>query len=774
MADAAPRAARELPQETACLIERFGTLRRARTLGERLFGLGILRLTEPPASWSDADRDHGVGCPPHLSGFLQGHADADPARAAGAKARTAAEIRMPALREAREAGRLTETTYRLLAVKATPDTIGEWLGTVPDSDDRRGTAAANGLLRLARDPVAIEPAARPAGERPADVRARVAARTTEAAPSMPVPAGDRTPASPPAVTQPPAPMRLDRRVLFDGMGHDAWWQATERVRGETRDTPSPGKVLAAILDHFAGVPERELAAFTLAGIEPGRRIFVDPLEDRAWLQTNGGRLEIPVPHPGDGRLRDPTVVVRRARGQTCAPSPQRLQREFPELFGDTDSDACRRAVRTLLGYPVDRAASEPCPPVPRAPRSPVAPIAEDAVSVSVVARLDPGADALPAISATGTRAITASAGRMDGRIRALEIDTLRALDRAERAGRCGPGTVASLCARHDIDLRARQEMLSVGERMEAMQALRRALDTGMVWSKSRLVGRIAERPTVEAWLSFARPRGITVVAACVRAAAPGDMPPVIPEGMDPLLPLGSKVGVSFHQDLTEAQQRTWTRLWTRLTALHGRAIQEAAFLAAIAGWYVVRRSGLKKQRDAVVYQRSPETRVPIELRRRAAVPRAVEQALGWMWTVPESRRETEWRLPAQRPGQRGTPAAAMQAAFDRDGYRCAAFGCPSNLVLQYNHGRLRRHGAIADLDFDQIVCGPTNVDHSEGRVFIENRPDGGTWAWDRQGRRLGSVAPVGRQLDAAMLALLLTHAQRSLRPPPRPPPAEAG
>ena len=769
--------------QTGPLVRTYVATRRARDLADRLLGLGAARLADPDGDLCPVERDCGVGCPNSVEGFLVVHADVGPARVYAARARVKAEATMPGLLSVREAGLFPETTLRLMSVKTKPETVGVWIAAGIEARASGNFTPLNGLLREAVKPdpapaARLEPAPpnaptlfgppptafRP--DTPDSVRARRAQRDAE-----------RREGRPPSL-----PLRLDLKLALDAEQLDAWTQAMQRVRGESRETPTPSQVLVTILEHFAAGVD---APASLEDIRPGRRRYVDPSSGRWHLATHKARIETAPLEPTRDRARVHEVIVRRARGKNASPTPHLLTQEFPELFWDPDSDECRRRVRALLGYAEERSATRPEPPVPSGSEPQPMPTLENDVPVTIVEQLDPRANALPELSGPETRAVMASAGRADPALRWHELRALAALDAAERAGHVPPGTTRAACEGEFVSDRSRQEALWLWRRLEARPALARAMQAGLDYSKVRALADV-ERAALGPWIAFAWRHPAQILEAHVKAREPGGLPPVVPTGMEPVLPLGTRLIEELHLDLSPAQQQTLAALRAVIEQLHRGPVSDAVFYGDLAGWYVRRRARKTKETlDVVVYQREPETRVPVELRANPAVPdsrsapkprRAGASSAGgagdggrsvmaahvpWV-LVPGLSVRGDWIEPEQRPGQAYVPVACEEAVLDRDGPRCTTPRCPHDLVPTYNHGTWRRIGGVADPDHDQMECLPCNLDHSIESLVVVNRPDGGVWCWDGQGRLHGSVDPVARHLGGALVARLLDLAERRL------------
>ena len=425
-------------------------------------------------------------------------------------------------------------------------------------------------------------------------------------------------------------------------------------------------------------------------------------------------------------------------------------------------DLIARRVRVLLGYPADTRATRPCPPVPdRFDAGPPEPCPEDSVPGRLLRAFDPVRGTLPADwPAVVVRAVTAALGRTHHAWRYRELVAFAALERAVRNGTLTRAAFGRAMARAGLCRRTQDEWQLVWRRVRRLPALRQALRCGaLCHTKVRAIGRVATPETAAAWVAFARPRRPHITDAAVSQAPFGALPPAVPDGLEPLLPMGWRVPEQCDVELTPAQWAALERLRSLVARVHGlapEAIDDSTLFGTVAGWYLVATSRTKAERDTIVYQRSPEARLPLELRTvgtRGVGTRGVEargrEAFAWADDAGAMLYQ-EIPLPPQRPGQAHVPAEARNGVTDRDGARCAVGHCPHDRYCQYNHGRLRAHGGIADILTDQLTCDSDNDAHANGQLLLINRPDGGVWCFDGAGRYHPEVSPVGQQLDAPL------------------------
>ncbi len=751
------------PDSDALLWDLAATVHAAR-IAEGVAGAGLEWLGFREKHPREGDSSLALACPPTVPGFAEVHARLGAVESSALRARVRAEKKMPALREGRLAGFLTETAYRLLCVKGTPFSVGAWVqfarGTKPKRLHQFLAAAKPGQLP---DQVDLDAGKTRCGPLPPD------------------------PDSPGA----PRTWKFDQTVVFTAEQYDTWSRACDRACRETRKTLGNGAALAAMVEGLARSPQPA----SPAEIAPLPRRFRDPMSEVEWVQTPEANIEVAplaVSPPAPGS-RPPCVMILNARGETLSAKPEELLRAFPELrwFPESSPEEARRAEEAALvalGYdpdapPVLEWGSSPAPPVATAPPGedprervpdPPEPPAEDRVPASALDRVDiPGAHVPVNSDPVDVRAVTASAGRTIHVLRRRQAGLLAELSDRVASGEI-PREVLDGSARDSgLSERDVEESAALGRRLRSRPRLAEAFGGARLsYTEVRELSR-AIRPEREAvWTEWAVGQPSFVVLSVLRSADPGDLPPRVPLGMRPILPIGTKIPEGIHARLEGPLGAAMDALAGVLRKLGVDLDDPATLLSALAGWYL--RVTRPDELPRLFYQRSPESRVPRRtglspgeilspaLLACASVEERVKRAFSWL-EIPGSRlARIVSRRGGKKPGSSSVSETERWAVRARDGEKCPTLYCQNTLSTQYDHGRPRRKGGVSNVLWDHRLCGPCNRARDHDWLYILSRPDGGALCLDAEMRPLGSLAPVGRQLDEPLLDRLLDIAERQI------------
>ncbi|MCI0340582.1 MAG: hypothetical protein L0216_05450 [Planctomycetales bacterium] len=701
-------------------------------LAEGVAGAGLEWLRFREKRPHEGDPPLALACPPTVSGFAEVHARLAPVESSALRARVRAEKKMPALREARLAGLLTETAYRLLCVKATPFTVGGWVQFAEGTSPKR-------LLEFLH-------ASKP-GELPQDVDLEAGKVRCGPLPVDPESSGA------------PRRWKLDNTVLFAAEQHDIWARARDRACRETQKTLGNGEALAAMVEGLARRALSGAAPASLAEVTPPPRRFRDPLRGVEWVQTPEANIHVvplEVTAPG---ARPPTVMILTARGETLSAEPEALLRAFPEFrwFPASSPDERRR----------DESSVSPGEGMSQAPEPP----AEDGVPASALDRVDIEAAHVPASSdPIEVRAVAASAGRAIHVLRRRQAAILAELSDRVRRGEI-PREILDWTAR-DAGLADRdvEELAALGRRLRSRPRLAEAFASARVsYTEARELSRAIRPDRESVWTAWAQGQPSFVVLSVLRSADPGDSPPRVPRGMRPTLPVGTKVPEGIHATLEGPLGAAMDPIAGELRRLGVDLGDPAALLAALAGWYL--RVSQPDEPPRLFYLRSPESRVPGRSPREVLSPdllacgsveERLEKAFSWLG-IPRRRLARVLPRPGgKKPGSRSVSQAEKWAVRARDGEKCATLFCGNTLTTQHDHGRARSRGGVSDVIYDHRLCGPCNRARHLGLLYVLPRPDGGVSCLDGEMRPLGSLAPVGRQLDGPLLDRLLDIAERRI------------
>ncbi len=751
--------------DSDALLRALAATVHAARLAEGVAGAGLEWMRFREKRPREGDPSLSIACPPTVPGFAEVHARLGPVESSALRARVRAEKIMPALREAHVAGRLTETAYRFLCVKGTPFTVGAWVQFA------QGTSAKRLHHYLA--------AAKP-GQLPGEVDLEAV--------------GTRCGPLPPDPGSPEAPRvwRFDKTVLFTAERHDIWSRARDRACRETRKTLGNGEALAAIVDGLAREALSRPEPASLSEIAPPPRRFRDPIREVEWVQTPEGSIEVkplPTPPPVPGS-RPTCVMILAARGETLSGRPEDLIRAFPELRWFPESspeDACQaeEAALAALGYgsdapPVLDWGSSPAPPAATAPpgedpRDEVPddpePPAEDRVPACALDRVDIPVAHVPLNSdPVEVRAVTASAGRTIHVLRRRQAGLLAEI--SDRVGRGEiPREVLDWTARDSgLSERDVEELSGLGRRLRSRPRLAEAFASARLsFTEARELSR-AIRPAREAvWTEWAADQPSFVVLSVLRSADPGDLPPRVPKGMRPILPVGTKVPEGIHATFEGPLGAAMDALARVLRKLGVDLDDPAALLSTFAGWYL--KVAQPDEPPRLFYQRSPESRVPRrnpaeilapDILACANVEERVKRAFAWL-EIPGRRLARVLSRPGgKKPGSGSVSGTERWAVRARDGEKCSTLYCKNTLTTQHDHGRPRSKGGVSNVLWDHRLCGPCNRARHLGLLYVLPRPDGGGLCLDSEMRPLGSLPPVGRQLDEALLGRLLDIAERRI------------
>ncbi len=556
----------------------------------------------------------------------------------------------------------------------------------------------------------------------------------------------------------PGGWRLSEAAAFDAPGHSNWCRARSLLTGRAAEVLSPDDIVEKIAERLATEPDPE----SLGAIRRPLEWHMDPIRQVAWLQTGAGRLRVPmsaVPPPGPG-VR---FHVLKASGEPVAFTAEELLAAFPELRGPP---APAPAPGSLL------------PATPVAPPS-LAASPRPRVAASDLLEELPDSGPLPARwPPRVVRNLAASSGRCLHVLRFVQVEAITEL--VERASGGSPESAAALDGlRASMELSGRDldEAARVGRHLRRLPRLREAFAAGSAsYTKVRAVVRKATPRSDSRWADFVR-RLDTAGAEALAAATPyGQYPPLVPDGMDPLLPEGFLVRERVHVTLRGTKGEAFARLRAALNRLAGRTLSSGEGLGLLAGWFL--RLEAPRARDVVIYQRSPESRVPVRaaalmapaLREIPDVGDRLDAAFPHLRQVLRdpcrARRSLERIRRAEERARSREGSAPTKCERDlvrwRDGDVCIVPGCRNSLVVQYDHGLPVSLGGRADVRWDHRLCGPCNRAKHLGEIEILTEPDGTVRVTDRDGILLGSgeppavsgVEPLGLELDRPLLEKL--------------------
>ncbi|MCI0342632.1 MAG: hypothetical protein L0216_16080 [Planctomycetales bacterium] len=732
----------------ADLAQRVLVASAATRRAEALAGAALERLADgPPKNSTEVERrDWSLAhaCPPTLTGFAEVHAGLSPRDAAAARGLSRALGAVPQLDEAAREGVLRPTGLRLLARLSNstrPEKVREWLLV-----GRRMVNAPAGYHRLL--------AAAEDGEGPRDVDRDVAAVR-----DGPIPSG----------------WRISETAALDAPSHSNWCRTRSLLTGRAADVLSPDEVVEKIAERLAQEPDPE----SLAAIRRPLEYHVDPIRQVAWLQTGAGRLRVPmssVPPPG------PNVRfhVMRSNGEPVPFTAEELLAAFPDLRNLPGPDPVPDHVPKPAAPP-SLAASPPRPePAEGRPR----------VAVSNFPDKLPDSGPLPARWPPRVLRLLASAsGRCVHALRWIQVGAIAELDdRTRRGSPYASAALEDLRHRGELSDRDLEETARVGRRLRALPCLREAFAAGRAsYTKVRAAVRKAVPFTDARWAELCRRLDTAGVEAFAAATPYGQIPPLVPEGWDPLLPEGFLVRERIRVTLRGSKGESFARLRAALNRVAGRALSSGEALGLVAGWFLQLEA--PRVRDVVIYQRSPESRVPGQAavlmapalraipdvgdRLEAAFPhlRKILRDLG------RARRSLERIRRAEERARERKESAPTKAERDlvrwRDGDVCIVPGCRNSLVVQYDHGNPVSLGGRADVRWDHRLCGPCNRAKHLGEIEVlapalsersesNGLPDGTVRVTDRDGVPLGSGEPIGLDLDRPLLETLWTAAAREV------------
>ncbi len=732
------------------LVRRVLVASAATRRAEALGGAALERLAgEPPKGATKEQRGEwslARACPPTLTGFAEVHAGLSPRDTAAARGLARALGAIPQLDDAAREGVLRSTGLRMLArlSKTTcPEKIREWLLVARRYADE--PAKLHRLLAAAED-----------GEGPLDVD-RDAAAIRDGPIRMRI-EGHDGPSDGPIVG-----WRLSEAAAFDAAGHSAWYEATCRVIGRAMEVLPPDEVLEKIAERLAREPDPE----SLEAIRRPLEWHVDPIRQVAWLQTGAGRLRVPmsaVPPPG------PNVRyhVLRANGEPVAFTAEELLSAFPEFRHPFVPDPVPvhvpEAAESLAASPCRRVTASDLPDDLRAAISDL-----------------PDSGPLPARWRPRIlRLFAGASGRCVHALRWVQVEALAELsERADRGIPDARTALEDLRRREELSDRDLEEAARVGRRLHDLPALRAAFAAGRAsYTKIRGAVRKATPRTDSRWADLVRRLDTAAVEALAAATRYGHFSPLVPEGMDPLLPEGFLVRERVHATLRGTKGIEFARLRAALDRLAGRTLSSGEALGLLAGWF--QNLEAPRVRDVVIYQRSPESRVlgqgavlmapalheiaDIGERLEAAFPHLVKilRDPGRARRSLERIRRAMARATAKKKDRRDVTKFAKDAVRWRDGAVCVVPGCRNSLVLQFDHGRPVRLGGLPTITWDHRLCGPCNRAKHLGEIEVMTMPDGTVRVTDRDGVPLGSAEPLGLELDRPLLAALWSAAEREV------------
>ncbi|MCI0343340.1 MAG: hypothetical protein L0216_19710, partial [Planctomycetales bacterium] len=694
---------------------------------EALAGAALERLAEgPPKRAREEERlDWSLAhaCPPTLTGFAEVHTGLSPRDAAAARGLSRALGAVPQIDEAAREGVLRPTGLRLLArlSKSThPEKVREWLLVA-----RRMASDPAGYHRLL--------AAAEDGEGPRDVD-----RDTGAIRDGPIPGG----------------WRISAAAAFDAPGHSNWCRARSLLTGRAAEVLSPDEVVERIAERLAREPDPE----SLAAIRRPLEWHVDPIRQVAWLQTGAGRLRVPisaVPPPGP----NVRVHVLKASGEPVPFTAEDLLAAFPELR-NPPVPACPER-----GEPCEPSRMVPEPVLPPPPPAPDA-----TVPLSLLEEI-PDSGPLPSHwPPRVVRLLAASSGRCVHALRYVQVEAITEL--VERASGGSPDSAAALAgprASMELSDRDMDEAARVGRRLRDLPRLREAFASGRAsYTKVRAAVRKAIPLTDARWADLCRRLDTEGVEAFAAATPYGQFPPLVPEGWDPLLPEGFLVRERIRVTLRGTKGEAFARLRGALDRLAGRALSSGEALGLLAGWFLNLEA--PRVRDVVIYQRSPESRVPGQaaaliapaLRPMLDLGDRLEAAFPHLRVIlrdpDRARRSLERIRRAEERARLRDKSDPTKVERDlvrwRDGDVCIVPGCRNSLVVQYDHGHPVSLGGRADIRWDHRLCGPCNRARFLGEIELltpalsersesNGMPDGTVRVTDRDGVPLGSGEPLG-------------------------------
>ncbi len=337
--------------------------------------------------------------------------------------------------------------------------------------------------------------------------------------------------------------------------------------------------------------------------------------------------------------------------------------------------------------------------------------------------------------------------------------------------------LAGLRASMELSLRDLDESARVGRRLRDLPRLRKAFAAGRAsYTKVRAAVRKAVPLTDARWADLCRRLDTAGVEAFAAATPCGKFPPLVPEGMDPLLPEGFLVRERIHVTLRGTKGEAFARIRGALDRLSGRALSSGEALGLLAGWFL--RLEAPRVRDVVIYQRSPESRAPGQggalmapaLRETPDVDERLDAAFTHLREIlrdpGRARRSLERIRRAEDRARTREKSAPTRGERDlvrwRDGDVCIVPGCRNSLVVQYDHGHPVSLGGRADVRLDHRLCGPCNRARFLGEIEIRTLPGGTVRVTDRDGVPLGSGEPLGLDLDRPLLEKLWSAAAREV------------
>ncbi len=774
------------------LVRRVLVASAATRRAEALAGAALERLAEdPPKRATKEQREEwslAHACPPTITGFAEVHAGLSPRDTAAARGLAKALGAIPQLDEAAREGALRPTGLRMLARlsrSTSPERIREWLLVARKMRD--DPAGFHRFLAAAED-----------GEGPLDVD-RDAASVRDGPIHMRREGQDGPPDGP------VVGWRISEAVALDAVGHSNWYAATCLLIGREAEVLSPDQVLEKIAERLAREPDPG----SLAAIRRPLEWHVDPIRQVAWLQTGAGRLRVPissVPPPGP-HVR---VHVLRSNGEPVPFTAEELLSAFPELRNPAVPACPERGERSepsrrapAPDAPRSVAASPPCPePVEGSPRVAASDLPAD-LRAALADLPDSRAGTATPLPARGSTPLTAgwrprvlrlfagASGRCVHALRWIQVEAIAELDGRTRRGSPNAATaLAEIRRRQDLSERDLEEAARVGQRLGVLPALREAFASGRAsYTKIRAAVRRATPRTDPRWADIVRRQDTAAVEALAAATECGHFPPLVPEGMDPLLPEGYLVRERVHATLRGTKGIEFARLRAALDRLACKTLPSGEALGLLAGWFLHLEA--PRARHIVIYQRSPESRVPGQagalmapaLRGIADIGARIEAAFPHLREIlrdpGRARRSLERIRRALEAAARKTKdrrkvsKTVNDSVRWRDGAVCVVPGCRNSLVLQHDHGRPVMFGGTANILWDHRLCGPCNRAKHLGEIEVltpalsersesNGLPDGTIRVTDRAGVPLGSGQPLGLELDRPLLEWLWQAAEREL------------
>jgi len=295
--------------------------------------------------------------------------------------------------------------------------------------------------------------------------------------------------------------------------------------------------------------------------------------------------------------------------------------------------------------------------------------------------------------------------RCDARIR----EALRARDAAKhvaafhladliRSGKhrdVGASSLRDYARRLRVPHSTLHDLYQVGLSLLEQPSLLNAAASGTLgWAQIKLIARVAEPETVEAWIAWAAPRDLDALKERATAQNRGRLP------TDPPRRALARTHVSV-------SARLGPKLWLRFQ--HGRELREAAL-----GQPVSDREYAEHLLAGALVEVPDPPRPDLDPANAGPV-------------VPEAERAPP------------TPPEVKEAVLARDGRRCRSCGSTERLKAHHKHFRSRGGPTAPDNLF--AACDPCHEALHDGLLYAEGDVEGELRFYDRRGERVDAPRP---------------------------------